>query len=233
MRIACFGGAHLDAKAHLLDGPRLATSNPATTTTSPGGVACNVARNLARLGADVTLCSLVGDDAAAASLRATLTPEGVDDSGLLTDPTRPTAGYTAVLDPAGALVIGIADMAIYDSIGPSWVDRVVRESSGADLWVVDANLPGPVLEMLADRAPVPVLADPVSALKAPRLRPLLDRLSGVFPDRSEAAVLAGGDPDDPASNAAAIAAEGAATVVISLGSDGALAGRLCICAVDG
>jgi len=221
MKIACFGGAHLDTKVHLIDGPRLGSSNPATTTQSPGGVACNIARDIARMGAQVTLCSLVGDDMAAAALRSTLTAEGVDDSGLVIHPQRPTAGYTAVLDPDGGLYIAIADMEIYDAIGSAWVEKAARQASGADLWVVDANLPTRALEMLAERAPVPVLADTVSASKAIRLRPILDRLTGVFPDRAEAAVLANGYPFDHEANAEAIAQMGTATVVVSLGPDGA------------
>ena len=197
MRIACLGGAHLDTKAHLINAPRLATSNPATISRSPGGVACNVARNLARLGAEVVLCSLVGDDDAATALRETLGRDGVDDSGLLTHPRLPTAGYLAVLEPDGSLMIGIADMSIYDAVDAAWVSRAVERAAGADLWVLDANLPERILAMLVDRAPVPVLADPVSVAKAIRLRSIMGRLAGVFPDRSEAAVLAEGEPGRP------------------------------------
>ena len=188
MRIACLGGAHLDTKAHLLSTPRTGSSNPATVTRSPGGVACNVARNLARLGAEVVLCSVAGDDMAAASLRATLSAEGVEYVATTSD--RPTASYQAVLDPEGGLFIGIADMEVYDTIGRAWVAEAVQAAEGADLWVVDANLPVRVLEALVEASPVPVLADPVSAAKAVRLPPILDRLAVVFPDRAEAAVLA-------------------------------------------
>lgn len=221
MRIACLGGAHLDTKAHLINAPRLATSNPATITRSPGGVACNVARNLARLGAEVVLCSLVGSDDAATALRETLGREGVDDSGLLTYPRLPTAGYLAVLEPNGNLMIGIADMSIYDAVDAAWVNRAVERAAGAELWVLDANLPERVIAMLVDRSTVPVLADPVSVAKAVRLRSIMGRLAGIFPDRSEAAVLAEGDPAGPAANAAAIAASGIGAVVVSLGADGA------------
>ena len=222
MRIACLGGAHLDTKARLKGEPRLGSSNPAHLTRDPGGVACNVARNLARMGVEVVLCSVVGDDEAAALLRSSLAAEGIDQTGLSVDPDHSTAGYLAVLDPEGSLVIGVADMDIYDTVNAGWVDTAVARASGADLWVVDANLPAPILEALAHLAPVPVFADPVSVPKAVRLRPILDRLDGVFPDAAEAAVLSGGDPDDPAANAAAIAAAGVEHLVVSLGAGGAL-----------
>jgi pseudouridine kinase len=140
---------------------------------------------------------------------------------LVIDPDRCTAGYLAVLDPNGSLVIGVADMGIYDTVNAEWVETAVARAAGADLWVVDANLPGPILEALAPLAPVPVLADPVSVAKAIRLRPILPRLHGVFPDAPEAAVLADGDPGDPFANATAIAVAGVEHVVVSLGDGGA------------
>jgi pseudouridine kinase len=184
-------------------------------------VACNVARNLARLGAEVVLCSVVGDDAAAAELSAILDREGVSTGGLTVDTSHPTAGYLAVLDPAGGLVIGVADMEIYDHLDDEWAGRAAALAGDCDLWVFDANLPEAVLSGLAARATAPVLADPVSAAKAPRLLPILHRLEAVFPDRAEAGVLAGGDHADPEGNAARIAASGVGTVVVTLGPDGA------------
>lgn len=223
MRIACLGGAHFDAKAHLAAAPRMGTSNPARVTRSPGGVACNVARSLARLGADVVLCSVTGDDPEGAALRAVLSAEGVDTGGLATDPDHPTASYLAVLDPEGALVLGVAAMGVYDVLGAGWAEEAARRAAGADLWVVDANLPASVLAALAADAPAPVVADPVSVAKAARLVPVLGRLEAVFPDRAEAEVLAGSADGGPAEWAAAIAAAGARRVVVSLGADGALA----------
>jgi pseudouridine kinase len=220
MRIACLGGAHLDTKAHLEAPPLAGTSNPARTTRAPGGVACNVARNLARLGSDVVLCSLVGDDATGAALRATLTAEGIDCTGLTVLPGRTTAAYLAVLDPDGALVIGVADMGIYAAADESWTAAAADTASGADLWVIDTNLPIDVLAGLVERAPVPVMADPVSAPKAERLEPILGGLAAVFPDAAEAAVLAGSVDPDPIADAERIVGFDTAEVVVSLGARG-------------
>lgn len=56
---------------------------------APGGAA-NAAANLAAMGAEVTFLSVVGRDAAAASLRRTLRTLGVDDALILRDPSRCT-----------------------------------------------------------------------------------------------------------------------------------------------
>ena len=55
----------------------------------PGGAA-NVACNLAALGARVVLAGVVGADPMADSLRALLRDRGIDPSGLVKDPERPT-----------------------------------------------------------------------------------------------------------------------------------------------
>lgn len=220
MRIACFGGAHLDTKAHLEAEARHGTSNPAHLTRAPGGVACNVARTLARLGVEVDLCSVVGADEAARMLRSTLAAEGIDDTGLTVAAGSRTAGYLAVLEPGGRLVIGLADMGIYDTADQVWAEEAADRGADADLWVVDANLPEPVIERLVDLAPVPVLADPVSVAKAVRLRNALGRLAAVFPDAAEAAALSGGRASDPEGCAAKIAATGIGLVVVSLGAAG-------------
>ncbi|MCB2222675.1 MAG: carbohydrate kinase family protein [Actinobacteria bacterium] len=221
MEIACFGGAHIDTKAHLLEGARLGTSNPAHVMRAPGGVACNVARSLARLGAQAAVCSLTGDDPAADALHATLQAEGIDVTGLAAAPGRATASYLAVLDPDGALVLGVADMQIYDEAGREWAEQAAAHAAGAAVWMVDANLPAATLEVLVALARVPVVADPVSVPKASRLLPVLAHLEAVFPDRAEAGVLARLDGAVPAEAAAAIHAIGSRRVVVSLGPDGA------------
>jgi rfaE bifunctional protein kinase chain/domain len=54
------------------------------------GGAANVAHNVAALGGRPSLIALVGDDEQARQLRRGLADAHVDDTGLVTDPTRPT-----------------------------------------------------------------------------------------------------------------------------------------------
>ena len=59
--IVCIGGANIDRKLRSEQVLQMGTSNPATLSETPGGVARNVAENLARLGASVQLLTAVGD----------------------------------------------------------------------------------------------------------------------------------------------------------------------------
>ena len=66
------------------------------TETSPGGAA-NCAANLASLGAEVTLISMVGDDQAGQALLKNLSAAGVDCSGVLVSGGRRTTTKVRVL----------------------------------------------------------------------------------------------------------------------------------------
>jgi rfaE bifunctional protein kinase chain/domain len=64
--------------------------------TAPGGAA-NVAMNLLKLGAQVRVCGLLGDDEAGADLERELREAGADTRGLVRDATRPTTLKTRVV----------------------------------------------------------------------------------------------------------------------------------------
>lgn len=66
----------------------------------PGG-ACNVARNLSTLGADVMLVGVVGDDKKADKLKALLVGDKVNVDGVITDTERPTILKTRVFAGRG------------------------------------------------------------------------------------------------------------------------------------
>lgn len=219
MKVVCIGGAHIDSKA-VVDGEVIAgTSNPATMTRTPGGVACNVARNLTRLEIDVALVARVGDDPQGKGLLDALRGEAIDVSGVDVSPTDPTASYLALLDGSGSLAVGIADMAVYASMDAVWAEQLLPSLDEYDVWVVETNLPAEGLEVLsAARGDHVLVADPVSVEKSRRLIPVLDRCDLVFPDLAEAAAMAGlrgsSDPDELAS---AIPCRS----VITLGGEGA------------
>lgn len=197
--VLAVGGINLDTLARVT-GARTdpGTSNIGRTSRTAGGVARNVAENLARLGTPVRLVSAVGDDAAGEALLATLARTGVDVERVRPRPDLPTGSYTAVLDHAGDLVIGVADMAAVESLPPADIDE--SAFTGAAFAVVDGNLlPATVGHCLAlaERAGVPVALDPVGVAKAQRLG--VDRPVHTFtPNREELEAFTGTDAVDKA-----------------------------------
>ncbi|MBL8567264.1 MAG: carbohydrate kinase family protein [Hyphomicrobiaceae bacterium] len=216
---AAIGAAHLDRIARSEGPVALGSSNPAEVATSPGGVARNVAENLVRLGNQVRLISRVGADEAGRSVLAATRAAGVDVSEIEIVAGASTAGYTALLDPAGGLVVAFADMAIYDGFDGAWA---AEAADGVPHWFVDANLPARALvDLAAGKPPGTFLAaDAVSVAKSERLRAVFPALDLIFANRDEARALAAtGDLTEAAGR---LRSAGTGAVIITLGADGAL-----------
>lgn len=221
-RIVCVGGAVFDrkyrARKELIPG----TSNPVDGMRSHGGVARNVAENLARLGADVAFVSAVGDDEPGRTLCAGLTALGVDVSGVLVLPDRSTAEYVAVLDPRNELALGLADMAIFDALTPPWLQAAwsTLELSG---WVfTDCNPPAETLAWLvasAREGGFRLAVDTVSSPKAMKLPADLSGVAVLFTNIDEAGAMLGRDIAG-ADAALALRARGAEAVVVTHGGRG-------------
>jgi len=98
--------------------PASYTSNPAEITQSLGGVGGNVARAAHLIGADVRLCSAIGDDLSGKAALEGLSQLDMSTEGISTLPAESgsrTAQYVAINDSNRDLVIAMADMAILDS----------------------------------------------------------------------------------------------------------------------
>lgn len=224
-RIACIGGIDVDYKARVKSVAQPGTSNPVTVTSCTGGVAGNIARNLARLRCDVSLFSIVGHDPAGKAIRIELRELGVDASHLSRSPTQPTANYTAVLEPDGQLFIGLANMEIFEEMTPAWADSIAPKLTSFPIWVLDANLPAATIAKLVmnHKKKAIVLADPISIAKAEKFEGLLAYADVIFPNKKEAAVLSGRRVETNADIIAAaneIRARGCGCVVVTLGEEG-------------
>jgi len=231
--IVCIGAANMDSRAHVRGPVRPAASNPVALSTRVGGVACNVARNLSRLENRVALIAAVGRDPDGDRVAEAVADAGVNQSGLVRS-DLPTGSYVVVVDEDGELVIGLAAMEISDAMGPAALAERIDRLGDAGAVMVDANLPPETLALVAEKTPAdrPIFAATVSPAKAPRLHALMPRLSGLFANRREAAVLAGLDPEDPVDPvelAARLHATGSAAVFVTLGPDGAAAATAGLC----
>lgn len=226
--VVVVGGANMDVKARAAAPLVPATSNPGATRLTPGGVGRNVAENLARLGTTVHLIAAVGNDALGAGLLEATARSGVDISRVRAL-SLPTGTYTAILDHDGELQTAVSDMAVTDALEPSLVESAEALFAAARFAVLDANLPGAVLDAVLDicaQARVPVLADPVSVPKALRLPLTPERpVHTLSPDASELAVLTGmavDDPDAVVRAARTLHARGVRRVWVRLGAAGSM-----------
>lgn len=234
-RAVCIGGAVLDRKYRARKDLVFETSNPVDGVRSLGGVARNVAENLALLGTPTSFVSIVGDDDAGRAILKHMRDRGIDVSQAITSPDRPTAEYAAILDPAGDLVLGIADMSIFDLFLPSHLDRIWSHLAAANWVFSDCNLPADTLTALISKrrgARFKLAIDAVSTHKAARLPVDLSGIDLLFMNIDEANSIVKREGmetiEDAREAALALQSAGAREVVVTMGPRG-----IAVAGIDG
>ena len=224
-KVICIGGATVDRKYRSKDAVQLRTSNPATSERSFGGVARNVAENVARLGAHSSLISMLGEDENGRAIRESLDRLDIDTRHIGISADHATAEYVAVLQPNGDLVLGLADMAIFDALTPTLLKEVWPDVSAS--WIfADCNLPSQTLHELVDlarRHPAMLAIDAVSVLKVMRLPPDLNGIGILFLNLDEAQAFSRHSNSQPHELVEMLLDRGAARVILTLGEGGLIA----------
>lgn len=133
------------------------------------GGAANVAHNLASLGARVSLVGVVGQDAGASRLRTQLQESGLDTSGLVEDPARPTVEKVRIIAGRNQQVARIdyeEDGDVPPAVEAALRDRVQRAGREARVLLVSDYLKGTITRGVMDtllalkQDDVPLLVDP-------------------------------------------------------------------------
>ncbi len=190
--VLVIGAAGVDIVGVLKGELRLETSNPSQIRTSFGGVARNVAENLARLGQPARLISVIGTDHEGDELVRQAEAAGIDLCALLRTSERPTGTYLAVVNSRGERQFGLDDMRAIAVLSPAYLEEKSDLFREASLLFLDANLSKESLRKavtMAHKAKVPICADPASASLAERLRPHLSKLFMITPNSTEAGIL--------------------------------------------
>lgn len=224
-RFLVLGGAHIDRRATLSSQTHLGASNPGSWQEEPGGAGFNAAQTLARLGNTVSMVSPRGGDEAGETVARAAAALGITDMAqVFLD--RKTASYSAVLDRDGSLVIGIADMELYDHFTMRQLSRKsIREAiDAADRLLCDANLPEATLTALAAHAAEtakPLAAIAISPAKIDRLGGALASIMPLFLNAAEAAAIS--RTDASAAWPERLRAAGVTSAVITCGPDPVIA----------
>lgn len=196
-----------------------------TYSSGHGGKGSNQAVAAARLGADVAFLTAVGDDTLGTAARELWAGEGVDASATVTIPDAATMVGMILVEPSGENRIVVAAGAL-DHLSPDHVEAFRPHLAGADIAVVSLEIP---LETAlaairsARGAGTRTLLNPAPAQALPE--DAWAHIDVLTPNRTEAAILLGHDPDadeSPESLAGQLHAKGVGTVVLTLGGDGAL-----------
>ncbi len=224
--VICIGGAAIDRKYQALRPVAAGTSNPVHGARAHGGVARNVAENLARLGVEVELITCVGRDEPGRDLTEHLSDAGVDIGGVMAVEGGRTAEYCAVLEPDGSLAVAVADMAIFDWLTPGQLEPFARRLEDAAWLFADCNLPADTVRYLLEIARTSacrLAVDAVSVAKSARLPDDLSGIDVLFLNSDEARAILGGETESLDDTAGALRLRGAERVVLTRGHEGCLA----------
>lgn len=193
-RIVCIGGANIDTKARSLHPIRFQESNPVTVTRTSGGVARNIAENLAQLGAAASLMTIVGDDPEGQRLLDDCTRCGIDVGLSIVMPGESTGTYTVVLDQAGEMVVALAGMQIFDRFVSGMLASRWSAVAAAEWVMTDTNVTEEALRYAIERCReerLRLCINPVSAAKVKKLPRQLAGVALLVANRNEAEILTG------------------------------------------
>ena len=192
--VLVIGAAGIDttgqAHAALVSG----SSIPGTIKSTSGGVARNVAENLARLGESVVLLTAVGNDGPGLRIQHRLQDANINTEHLIMVDGARTASYIALFDAARNPIYSIDDMSVMEEISAQLIYRKRTLIHKAKMVMLDSNLSEGAIASLMKQAighNVPIVADPTSTGLADKLLPYLPDLYMVTPNANEAEVLSG------------------------------------------
>lgn len=190
--VVVVGGAGVDIVVRLRSELVRGVSSPGNIRISYGGVARNVAENLARLGQSVVLITAVGNDRIGEQLLEQTASAGVDVRAVMHAIEQSTGSYLGIIDSRGMVQYAVDDMHTVASLTPEYIRNQTDVFQQASLVFFDASLPKATLRAVvsqARRAHLPLCADPTSITLAERLRPYLSSLYLITPNSAEASIL--------------------------------------------
>ena len=170
MNICVIGGANVDITATSAEAFRVGDSNPGSVEVSWGGVARNIAHNLALLGDRVELLTIFGGGLFGPVIAAACEGLGIGirHSEIAAEGTN--SFFVSINNADGELVGGVADMNATEGMTPEWLAQRLVVINAADAVVADANSSAEALAWLIDNCRKPLFLDAVSVAKAGRIR---------------------------------------------------------------
>ncbi len=190
--VVVVGSAGIDIKGRPLDELHWESSNIGVVRNSVGGVARNIAENLACLEVPTVLLTALGRDVEGERVFAHCLDHDIDCKHLLMINGARTGTYLSLLKPNGELLAAIGDFDIMRQVNSAYLLENEELLAGSDMVVIDATLDEAALHTLfeiAERHWLRVCADPTTPILAAKIRPYLHQLHLVVPNAIETAVL--------------------------------------------
>lgn len=215
------GGANMDICGTASNSYKIKDSNPGNISISAGGVARNIAENLALLECQCHLIAAIGNDDFGNSLLNQANAVGINTDKILKLENKKTSTYLSIVDDTGEMVSAISDMSVVDNISPEYIENHNKIIQKASVIVLDANIPEKTLSYIISQfKEVPIIVDAVSTVKAMKIKKHLSGLHSLKCNKIEAEALSGIE-DDLNAIANWFHQHGVVRVYITLGKEGA------------
>lgn len=201
------------------------TSNPATKTSSIGGVVSNIAQHLGLLQLHPSLITALGADADAEYITKSLHQKGIvlDHCVYANDST---GKYISIMNPDGNLVVAVCQDISSTYLTPDFLESKSHFIKEFDFVIIDTNIPAASIQWLIDFAKThqqKLIIEPVSVAKATKLAAL--NLEGVFmitPNEDELTAIAKIDTTNESAMAQSLFRRGVQQVWIRKGNQGSV-----------
>lgn len=219
--VVVVGSINVDRAVEVPAAPaRGATLLGGSVLRGPGGKGANQAVALARLGRSVAMIGAVGEDGDGQWMLETLRAEGVETSGVLRLSAATGQAFVFV-EPEGESTIVVAPGA-NGELTPRMLDGLAGPLTEARCVLAQQEVPEDVVMRAAELCRGIFVLNPAPARSVSA--ELLARVAVLVPNRHELAAIAGADgtEDIEALTAMALGLKGPASVVVTLGEQGAL-----------
>ena len=173
--ISVIGGANVDLSATLNDAFIAADSNPGHIEIGYGGVARNIAHNLALLGARSQLLTVFGGDLFGGLLQDYCKQQGIDIHLSDKQSALRNGIYLCINNHGGEMIAAVADTEVIREITPEWLAKRIGEINLSEFIVADTNISEDAIRYLMENCTAPLLIDGVSTTKAHRVTNALKR----------------------------------------------------------
>lgn len=189
IKYAVIGASNIDIGGQSNEKLNLYDSNIGTLRISSGGVARNIAENLARLEQKVTLFSAFSTDIFSKFLQTELNTLAINYSASYTTDKNSTCSYLFVNDNNADMHVAINDMQLIETIPLDYFKNIIDSINAHDICILDTNLSQKAIEFLSKNVKIPLYVDPVSLEKGKKMLPYLSNIYAIKPNLMEALAL--------------------------------------------
>ena len=176
MKIIVIGSINVDYIGTTKYELMLGESHPGSVIIQAGGVARNIVENLARVKADVTFVTAVGNDFYGQKYKSDLEELGVKIIMPKKTEQYNSSIYLAINDKEGQMVYSVVNTDIVSLINKEYISTIIDTINTFDYVLIDTNLDSDTIGYLFERVNKPIICDAVSTIKADKLRNHLDKI---------------------------------------------------------